>query len=493
MTTPTVLFRPLWILALLAGVSVPAAVPANAGEPLERCRLKGISRELRCGAIDVPENPDTPAGRKITIRFAVVPALAKNKAPDPVFVFAGGPGQGAQQVAAQVLATQSRLNARRDLVFVDQRGTGESNKLGCPPPKGVPGIAESLDIAAQRARLDTCLKSITDAGNDTRQYATWIAMRDIDAVRAAIGADRINLWGASYGTRAALEYLRQFPLRVRSMVLDGMAPADGVLPASFPLDNDAALDRLITQCAQDARCRARYPTLGADIDRLLASAASGKLRVTTTHPVTGGRESVLLDRDTIAATLRLPLYSPALAAGLPNAVVSAAAGQPDALIALAMSLAGPVADTMAEVMHFAVICAEDMPRFGDAAMAAAARTRFADSFDANYRRVCPKLAVRPVPPEFYAPSNADVPVLILSGGADPATPPRHGENIATRLKNAKHVVAPNVGHGVSSHGCAPELIAKFIRQASFDQIDGACLEKIPAPTFYYAASTGATR
>jgi pimeloyl-ACP methyl ester carboxylesterase len=477
--------RPLLLaaaLALAAGVA-----PARSAETaLEPCRLKGISREARCGTVQRPENPDAPDGRKIAIKFAVVPALAKNKAPDPVFVFAGGPGQGATQIAKQVLATQAQLNARRDIVFVDQRGTGESNKLGCPPPAGVPTVAEAIDSRTAFERLERCFKKLADQGNDTRQYATWIAMRDLDAVRAALGAEKINLWGGSYGTRAALEYLRQFPARVRSVVLDGVAPADMVLPTSFAVDNDAALKQMVARCEQDARCRSLHPKLATDIDRLFADADAGRLRATVAHPLTGRRETVTLDRDTIAGTLRAPLYVPMFAAALPHAIARASAGEPDALITLTMAFAGSASETMAELMHFAVVCAEDMPRLDEAALAAARGTRFGNSFDAVYRRVCANVAVRPVPPEFYITSDADVPVLILSGGADPATPPRHGEAIAKRLKNARHFVAPNLGHGVASHGCAPELITKFIRQANFEAIDGACLAKLPAPTVFFA-------
>lgn len=477
------------VVSLLACVALPLGTLAAHGETIEPCRIKRVPREVRCGAIHAPENPDAPEGRKITVKFAVVPALAKNKAPDPIFFFAGGPGQAAMQIASQILSSQSMLNARRDLVFVDQRGTGASNKLSCAQPDRVESLAVSLDTGAHFAKLDTCLKTLTGQGNDTRQYATWIAMRDIDAVRAAIGADKINLWGGSYGTRAALEYLRQFPSRVRSVVLDGAVPPDMVLPASFAVDNDAALNRLIALCANEPACKQRHPNFGADIDRLLADATAGRLRVAATHPTTGQREKIVLDRSAVAGSLRAPLYAPMLAAGLPHAVAKAAGGDPDPLIALTMVLAGSVADNMAEVMHFAVVCAEDMPRLDDAVIAAAARTRFGNSFDNLYRRVCPNVPVRPVPPEFYSLSDTDVPVMVLSGGADPATPPRHGEAVAKSLKRAQHFVAPNLGHGVAHHGCAPELIAKFIRQGNFDKLDGACLAKLPAPTFFAAPGT----
>lgn len=432
------------------------------------------------------ENPDAPEGRKIQVQFALVPALAKRAAADPIFVFAGGPGQSAIAVAPQVLATQALLNARRDLVFVDQRGTGRSNRLGCAAVADTAPLAQSLDSAAHRARLDACVSDVLKQGHDTRQYATWIAVRDIDAVRAALGVERINLWASSYGTRAALEYLRQFPNQVRSAVLDGVVPPDAVLPESFARDNEAALQRLISACQEDRLCSANHPDLAAVIDQLLARADAGILRYTATHPITGVQEELTLDRTTLISSLRAPLYAPALAATLPYALKRAAQGNVNALLAVTQALSAPASEALAEVMHFAVVCAEDMPRMHSAVPhgAAPSSSRFAHTLEDLYRHVCAQIPVRPVPREFFSLSDANVPVLLLSGGADPATPPRHGEAVRSQLKNARHLIAPHLSHGVAHSGCAPELIHRFIRQANFENIEEACLKQIPRPPFF---------
>lgn len=465
----------------IVAVAMCASSAAHAHRAaLEPCRLQGLEREARCGRVEVAEDPDAPAGRRIAIHFAVVPALARDKLPDPVFVLAGGPGQAATRVAAQVQPVFASLNARRDIVYVDQRGTGKSNALACPTPDRTPSLAETIDRLRAAERLSECLRAI-DA--DPRQYATWIAMRDVDAVRAALGVERINLWGASYGTRAALEYLRQFPQRVRAVVLDGVAPPDMALPASFAIDSEAALSRLLAGCARDADCRARYPGIDASVDALLANAARG-LRVTVAHPLTGRAETLRLDRAALAGLLRAPLYAPPLAAVLPHALAEAAGGEFAPLVALSTALTARVAESFAEGMHFAVICAEDLPRVDAAALAAARATRFGTIFIDVYREACRDIPVRAVPHAFYEIPPADAPVLILSGGADPATPPRHGEAVARRLERALHLVAPNLGHGISAQGCAPELIARFVRQAGFDGIDGGCLQRIPAPVVF---------
>ena len=465
----------------------PAASAAEV--VLQPCRLKGIEREMRCGVVDVAEDPDRPDGHRLAIRFAVLPALAKNKAPDPVFVLAGGPGQAATRVAGLMQPVMARLNARRDIVYVDQRGTGESNALECERTRKVVSLSESVDPSRAVAQLGECLQTL-QARADLRQYATWIAMRDLDAVRAALGAERINLWGGSYGTRAALEYLRQFPQRVRSVVLDGVAPATMVLPASFAIDSDAALKTLLAACAADTGCRTHYPQLEADLQRLLFIAERGT-RVAVTHPLTGEAEHLLLDRTVLAGMLRSPLYAPQLAAVLPFALAQAGRGNYDPLFALYSALTGRMSDNFAEAMHFAVVCAEDMPRVDANQRATAAATRFGSSFLDLYERACAKMPVREVPTAFYAAPIADVPVLILSGGADPVTPPRHGDAVARSLPRALHLVAPNLGHGVTSHGCAPELIGRFVRQADEpargpfvgieDGRDAKCLARLPAP------------
>lgn len=473
-------------LLLLAAAAIAALTACRPGgsarsDKLEPCRLPGVEREILCGSVAMPEDPDAPAGRSIDIRYAVVPAVARNKQPDPVFLFAGGPGQAASAIIAHMMPVFAELNARRDIVFVDQRGTGRSNALACPDDADAqPGLDQSFDADRQIARLHDCLKSLP---GDTRQYATWIAMRDIDAVRRQLGAVRINIVGGSYGTRAALEYLRQFPQHVRSLVLDGVAPPDMAMPVSFAEDSDAALAALARACAADARCAARHPDAAAQIDALLARAATG-FDVALADPLSGAEQRVHIDKRVMATLLRTPLYLPTLAAVLPHALLQAAAGDFRALAALSVSVADRVGQGFAAGMHFAVICAEDMPRIDAARRQAAAATRFGTVFIDQYAAVCAPVPVRPVPGDFYTVPRSDVPVLVLSGGLDPATPPRHGASVAERLGNARHVVAPALGHGLMRQGCAPRLVTRFVREGDHRALDDACLRQIPVPSFF---------
>ncbi|MDH5540374.1 MAG: alpha/beta hydrolase, partial [Rhizobacter sp.] len=321
----------------LAALALGAA--AAWAEPLTDCRVTGLRHGVKCGVLQRPLDPAQPGGPSIELHYVVVPAIARRKLPDPVFVLAGGPGQSAIRLAPSLTALLNRLNNRRDIVLVDQRGTGRSAPLECDEPRH-PTLAELSDPQRPVQRALRCLPGLlalahVNGPQGLRHYTTPVAMQDLEAVRAQLAAPRINLVGVSYGTRAALEYLRQFPSRVRRSVLDGVAPPDMRLPSSAGIDTQAAFDALLAACDVEAACAAAYPTLRADWAFLLASLPRP---VTLSHPLTGKTEHFDLTRAMVLGAVRGPLYNPALAAGLPGAIAEAAQGRPVALLGLAALL-----------------------------------------------------------------------------------------------------------------------------------------------------------
>jgi len=289
---------------LLALVLVPAA-PADTSAALSDCHIAGLRNGVLCGTLQRPLDPAHPERAQVSIRYVVVPAMARRKLPDPVFLLAGGPGQSAVAVAAPTMALFSRLNNRRDIVFVDQRGTGGSAPLQCQDPEHET-LAEQADPERQVRLAAQCKTELLKlpylkSADDLRYFTTTIAVQDLDAVRRALGAEQIDLVGASYGTRVALEYQRQFPRAVRRSVLDGVAPPDMALPASFSLDNQAALDALLAACAAEAACKRDHPELRARFEALLASLPR---TVKAAHPLTGRVEQFVVGRRRTARRVR---------------------------------------------------------------------------------------------------------------------------------------------------------------------------------------------
>lgn len=476
-------------LAALATVAAPA-LHAQADTATTPCRVPGLANEVRCGVLQRPLDPARPAGPQLDVHYVIVPAVARRRLPDPVFLLAGGPGQSAIALAPAVLPLYTRLNNRRDIVFVDQRGTGRSAPLECEDTRHAP-LAEAAGTEAQLAQLRRCLARLAStapltSADDLRFFTTPIAMQDLDAVRARLGAERINLVGASYGTRAALDYARQFPDRLRRSVLDGVAPPDMVLPASGGVDTQAAFDAMLADCERRPACRRAHPNLRAEWVGLLTSLPK---EVNAAHPLSGRRETFTLDRDRLLGAVRGPLYAPSLAAGLPQAIGEAAAGRYEALLGLSAALSNRRGGPLAMGMHFSVLCAEDGPRLtsekpadlGPASSAAA----FVDHAARLYQRVCAFWPRGTVAEDFYRIPTAATAALLLSGGLDPATPPRHAERVARALgPKALQVIVPNAGHGLLGVGCVRELLFRFIDavdDASARAVDASCVNDIPRP------------
>lgn len=475
--------RPTFLLlaGLLGAAAIGAAHAAEARPGLKPCRLPGLENDAWCGVLKRPLDPAQPQGTQIDLHYAVLPALARNRKPDPVFFFAGGPGQSAIDLAGAVARMQGRLLNRRDVVLVDQRGTGRSAPLSCDDPSPTAPLSELSDPGSQERQMRDCLAKLKALPHgDLRHYTTWVAMQDAEAVRVALGAAQINVVGGSYGTRAVLEYLRQYPKAVRRAVIDGVAPADMVLAASFSTDNQAALEAVFSACAAEKACQARHPALRENWRSLLAGLPR---EVSVAHPVTAEPQRLKLTRELLLGMARGPLYVPVLASALPQAIDAAAQGRFEPLVGLASAMGGGRQGRIHAGMHYSVVCAEDLPRLDRATDAPGAD--FGTAFADQYRRICAGWPRGPVPDAFYSLPPALAPVLVLSGGADPVTPPRHGERVAQALgAQARHVVVPQAGHGVMAIGCMRDALFRFIdaaEDAEAMKVDASCAEKMPRP------------
>ena len=217
---------------------------------VENCELSAaggrISESALCGTLEVPENRADPGGRSIELAWAVIEARTANPEPDPVFFLAGGPGQSARDIAPLMANALSDVNRTRDLIFLDQRGTGGSNPLECD--FGEETFITEADLEQINDLLRECHRKL-DA--DVRHYTTIDGAEDLEALRLHLGLDRINLVGGSYGTRMAQVYLRRHPDRVRSVIIDGVVPMRLKLGAEHAEMLDRAIDKLLARCAED--------------------------------------------------------------------------------------------------------------------------------------------------------------------------------------------------------------------------------------------------
>ncbi len=474
--------------ALFALIVVLAACQRTHQSALDRlhpCKIEEGPTEAFCGTLNVLEDRAVKSGRQIALKIVVAPALKRSPLPDPLFIFEGGPGGGAATLAAYRVPMFKRFQLDRDIVMIDQRGTGSSNGLNCEPPDRNEEDFSKAD-AYPVDRLRDCLSKLKA---DARLYTTAIAMDDIDEVRKALGYGAINLWGGSYGTRAALVYLKRHEDSVRSVVLDGVAPPDMRMPLYMPRDGQRALDLMIDDCRKDAACNQEFPNLRESTAKVFAQ-AEAKPRVKFIHPRTGKGADIPITQRLVASVIFSALYDPAITSLLPRLITDAAQNNYQGLLALAFSRDMPKG-AMSEGMFLSVVCAEDVPRTSAAEISQEAKGRFlGTAFFDTRMKPCEFWPRGAVADDYYQPVKSAKPVLILSGEDDPVTPPSWGEHVAQHLTNAKHLVVPGAGHGTSTRGCVPKLMAKFIDDASAGRLDPSCLQAQHRPPFF-ANYTGA--
>ena len=468
---------------LLPGCGFPDLEPPEQSLLRECDPADGFDDAL-CARIPVFEDRDRASGRTIDLRVVVYPAFDNDPRPDPLFVLVGGPGLGAVQASSSVARALRKVREERHIVFVDQRGTGESNGLDCDLDTDDLNLALSPEHGIEH--LKHCL---SDYDSDLRHYTTPVAMDDLDEVRDKLGYSRINIWGGSYGTRAALVYLRRHGDRVRSVVLDGAVPPGMKIPLSFPEDMQRALDLMLDACEREDPCQERFPELRSQLAAVLDRLRKNPARLTINHPRTGEPVSFSLARDAVVESLGAALYSPQTASMLPILIEQAYSGDFAGLLALTFALEPGEGGHLSLGMFFSVVCAEDLPWFDEDERRSRAFGSFVgESLAKRWAQICGFWPHGNVSAGFHDPVRSEVPALVLSGELDPVTPPRWGEQLAAGLTNMRHVVVPGAAHGTSAEGCLPKLIAGFIRAGSADGLDFGCVEGRERPPFFVTAS-----
>jgi pimeloyl-ACP methyl ester carboxylesterase len=469
-----------FLLLLFALAGCNRTSQSTAVERLHPCKGEEGPTDAYCGTFKVFENRDTKQGRTIDLRIVVLPALSSDAKPDPIFFLAGGPGQGAAELARGLRDLFRRVQSERDIVLVDQRGTGKSNPLNCRSEDDTLKDINEPDLTGL-GRLRKCMEGY-DA--DLRLYTTPIAMDDLDDVRQFLGYDKINLYGGSYGTRAALVYVRLHEPHVRAMIIDGVAPTDMRLPLFFARDAQRALDLLLGDCEKDEECRKQYPNLAARLRTLLARLEQEAVTTRLVHPRTGISDDVTVNAGLVTGAIFAALYSPLAASLIPAIVERGERNDFQGMLALALINSG-LADNMAIGMQMSVVCAEDFPRITpEEVERASSSTMFGKHLMETRLKACEFWPKGTVPANYYDPVQSNVPTLILSGELDPVTPPDWGELAAKTLPNSRHLVAPGTGHGVLGTSCGVRIIREFVDRASVEGLNATCLKTLKRPPFF---------
>ncbi|WP_051412702.1 alpha/beta hydrolase [Pseudoxanthomonas sp. J35] len=446
-------------------------------EPCTLASGQGMDNvQAHCASFEVPEDRSNPGGRRIRLNLAWLPATNEGAATDdPVFFLAGGPGQSAVQVWPMIDGAFAQVRRQRHVLLVDQRGTGGSNLLACEPTEEEQEQAGPADAEAIAAFARRCAAEVAERA-DTRFYTTTDAIADLDAVRAAIGAEKINLVGGSYGTRVAQQYARRYPQHVRSIVLDGVAPNDLVVGGEFARTFEDALALQSERCRQLPACAQRFPQdaraqLAGLVERLRANPAAVEYR----DPTTGEIRTGTVNAQTVTSLAFMFSYMPQTAALLPLVLDEASHGRYAPLMSLYELMGRSMGGAMARGMQWSVICAEDADRHRDDS---AEGTLLGPDVARMFFAACPHWPHGGRPDDFTAPLASDLPVLLLSGELDPVTPPRFGERVLEHLPNGRHLVLRGQGHGTFGQGCMPRLLGRFMESADAKALDASCLDSM---------------
>lgn len=460
----------------------PAPTPTLS---LEDCRIRagegfpGI--KARCGKLQRPENPADPDSAVLELFVAVVPALNLEPEHDPFVPIAGGPGQASTEFYAATATAFEAVRRSRDIVLIDQRGTGRSAKMHCEADEELVQGAFSREqtIAESQSCLDTL-------PHDPRFFTTSVAVQDLEALRIALGYEQLNLYGISYGTRVAQHFLRQYPESTRSVVLDGVVAPQIALGPGVAIKAQNTLDSIFDRCAENVECNERFPNIRTDFAALRTRLADDPVLVSMANPMNGKAEEVHFSDSELSGALRLLSYHPTTVALMPLLIDEAVNENYAPLAAQFMMIAENMSNALSIGMHNAVVCTEDAPYFEGEDV-----TR--DALDATYlgplqldalEAICSVWPKGTIDDEFKEPVASDIPVLLLSGDADPITPPAYGDLAAVDLGNALHLTGKNQGHGQAPRGCVSDIIGDFVAAAAVEGLESTCMERLHAMPFF---------
>jgi len=437
--------------------------------------------QAQCATWTRPLDPTRPDGPTVDLFVTKLASTALQPAADAFTIINGGPGASSVQMMVDLAPVLQAFTRERDVVVIDQRGTGDSAPLIC---QALTDSTEVLDAQQTIALTQDCIDKLP---YDPRFFSTAIAVEDLEALRIALNYEQLSVYGVSYGTRVAMQYMRTYPQSLRSVVIDGVVPPTKVLGENVALNSQQTLDGLFERCRRHPSCGEQFPDLAADFERLREQLRSDPVAMNIQHPVTGVNTDIEVGYGHLAVWIRLALYAPATSALIPLIIDEAANAENFLPIAAsALRMLHQLNDSMNYGMHNAVVCTEDAPFFDDTTVdfQQLEKTYLGREMYDTLKAMCSTWPAGVIGTDMKKPLVSSVPTLVLSGEFDPITPPEYGDAVMPGLSQAKHIVAPGQGHGTIAQGCIPRLILEFVESADPGEIDASCVEHLDAFPFF---------
>lgn len=477
---------PLFLLAtLVINLALPNQSHATTHAKLDfkRCQINQGAREItaQCATLLRPEDPSQPDGKTIELFVTKLASRASKPAADALTLIQGGPGGSSVEMLVGYAQLINGILGERDIIVIDQRGTGRSKPLNCATPANG-ALFEEFD---QKELMRAAQECADQLNANPRFYTSSIAVQDLETLRKVAGYKQLTIYGASYGTRVALHYLRRYPAHTRALILDGVVDVGlNLAGAEIAHRSQDAFNNIATRCAESDTCRTQFGDIDKKFKDLRRRLKNGAITIDMPHPVNGTLSKRQVSEQDLLTTVRLLPYSTEGAAILPMIIAKAHAQNYLPLVAQSVMIGDSLRDGFATGMSNSVLCSEDAPFVTDEDLRGVENTYFGSSMVDAIRATCDVWPQGVIDSDFRKPFTSDKPVLILSGATDPITPPANGQRAHSMFSNALHLVVPAHGHGVLARGCIKQLFREFVEQTSLSGTDTSCVEREqPAPFF----------
>ena len=470
-----------WIYCLMNSAEALETPDAPGFKP---CRLTDTSNSnilyAECSMWHQPLDHEKPSGRTIELFVTKISSTAVAPPKHALTLINGGPGGSSIDLLVSFAPILQQVSQHVDIIVLDQRGTGRSTALDCEN-MSTDIDPDTIDLARETKK---CLDSLAFSPVN---FTTSVAVRDLENLRIAMGYEKWNIYGTSYGTRVALHYLKRYETSVRSLTLDGVLPPSISMGSNIAVKSDSALRTLFQNCSLDADCKNAFPNLSDDFGALSVYLKENNIELRLRHPITNESTTKSVSYSDLALIIRLSLYSPEMSALLPLTIHSAFNENDYTSIAVsALAFEEALLDAMSYGMHNAVMCTEDIPFHepDKTSNSQGKETYLGDEFLYSMQSICSVWPAGKIDNDFKRPVLSNVPTLILSGENDPITPPAYGDLLLNGLSNSVHLVGPHQGHGIMHRGCFTRIFNNFLSTASVSNLESACIKHLPRMPFF---------